>query len=66
VDPYSLPVILWAEDVASLLGVSVVHARRLMSRGGIPAKKVGKRWLVLRDVLLKSLAPAKGDSAGVA
>lgn len=57
VDPFRLPEVLWAEDVARILGVQVVQARRVMRSGKIPARKIGKRWYALREEFLKILRP---------
>lgn len=57
-----IPDVLLAEDVAAVLGVSVVHARRLLGRGTIPSRKRGRRRYVLRAVFLAWLAPERPGS----
>ena len=46
-----LPQVLGVEDVASILGLSLAAVRRLLLRGELPGRKVGKRWRILRTRL---------------
>jgi excisionase family DNA binding protein len=49
--------VLSTTEVAELLGIprSTVHA--LARRGELPARRVGRRWLFLRDRLAAAIAP---------
>jgi excisionase family DNA binding protein len=49
------PLVLRIPDLARVLGVSEVAARRMVERGEVPARKWGARIVVLRDELLEHL-----------
>ena len=48
----ALPPALTVKEAASVLGVSDLTARRMITRGDIPARKVGGRWVVSKAGLL--------------
>lgn len=56
-----LPEICLVSDLAIALGRSEEAVRALIRRGRIPARKLGRTWVVPRAVLLRCLAP---DDAG--
>lgn len=58
VDPFKLPEILWIEDIANILGIGLIQARRKCRNGEIPAKRLGKRWFILREELIRVLRPS--------
>jgi len=49
------PLVLRIPDLARVLGVSELAARRMVERGAVPARKWGTRIVVLRDELLEHL-----------
>ncbi len=51
-----LPDVLVAEDLARALHVGPGAARAMLRSGAIPARKIGRRWLIARTELLRSLA----------
>ena len=60
---YGLPPVLTAEDAAQFLRVNVKTIYEAIQRNGLPAKRLGKRRLViLRDALLNWLA-SQGPAA---
>lgn len=50
-----LPITLTANDLSSVLGLSVAGAYNLMNEEGFPLLKIGKRKMVLRDNFLRWL-----------
>ena len=44
-----------ADDIAKLVGLKAPAVRRWIRDGKLPAKKLGKRWLVLGSDLLDAL-----------
>ena len=52
----ALPELLLAEDLAAWLRITTSGARRLCRTGRVPAAKLGRRWLIPRDALLRRLA----------
>ena len=52
----TLPELLVAEDLALWLRITTSGARRLCRTGRVPAAKLGRRWLIPRDALLRRLA----------
>ena len=54
--PAELPQVLAVEDVAEILDLSLAAVRRLLLRGELPGRKVGKRWRILRSRLEEFLA----------
>ena len=57
-----LPEVLKAEDVAAVFGLeSASAARRLMRSGALgPIFKIGRRWFIRRDALLKTIESREG------
>jgi predicted DNA-binding transcriptional regulator AlpA len=47
-----LPVMLGADDVAKVLGISLANAYVLMHKRGFPTLKIGKRMVVPKERLL--------------
>jgi hypothetical protein len=52
-----LPDILVVEDVARAIHAGPSRVREMLRTGLIPAKKLGRRWLVTRVELLRALTP---------
>jgi excisionase family DNA binding protein len=52
------------DEAAALTGYEPAYLRRLLNQGRIPARKVGRDWLVNRDALLahKAQMDALGKS----
>ena len=50
-----LPDLLVVEDLASVLRITPSAARKLLRRGVIPGRRIGRRWVVDREALLRSL-----------
>ena len=48
-----LPVILCAEEVAKVLGISRSNAYVLMTKRGFPSVRIGKRRVVPKDKLIE-------------
>lgn len=54
--PYSrLPELLRVPDLMTALGLSAGGVRALITRGELPAAKIGRQWIVRRDALLARL-----------
>jgi len=51
----TLPPVLRVPDLATLLGVSVRAAQKMIERGQIPSRRIGRRVVVLGDELLDRL-----------
>jgi excisionase family DNA binding protein len=47
------------EEAAQALGVSRAHAFRMVNSGELPARRLGKRWLVSIDTLKELAGSAK-------
>lgn len=47
-----LPPLLTPEQVAKLTGLTARTIRARCREGDLPAKRIGRRWYVLRDELL--------------
>lgn len=54
----SLDLIWGADAIARVLNVDTRKAFYLLSTEKIPAKKIGRQWVVSRDVLLRFLGEA--------
>ena len=52
-----LPEVMSTRDLALGLQFSVRRVRALLCAGVLPGRKVGRRWFVTRDVLLRALSP---------
>jgi len=57
-----LPDILLAEDLARVLRITPGAARALIRSGQVPARKIGRRWLVSRAEFLRQLTPPDASS----
>ena len=55
----SLPELLSAEDLAPILGLSLVHTRRLLTSGEIPSRKRGRKRLVRKEDFLAFFEPER-------
>jgi excisionase family DNA binding protein len=55
VAPYGLPAVLTVEETARFLRLNVKTVHSSISKQEIPARKIGKRTVVLRDALLNWL-----------
>ena len=54
--PHSnLPELLRVPDLMSVLGLTAGGVRALITRGELPAAKIGRQWIVRRDALLARL-----------
>jgi excisionase family DNA binding protein len=49
--------VLSTSEVAELLGIPRSTVHELARRGELPARRVGRRWLFLRDRLAAAIAP---------
>lgn len=67
----SLPDICTVEAVGRMLGLSPSSVRAHLRSGRLPGKKVGRRWLIPRDALLRFLSepadnePTRRPSRGI-
>ena len=57
----ALPEVLLSGDIALVFGVSESTARRWCREGALPAIRMNRRWIVLRDDLLRALAVGARD-----
>ncbi len=58
----SLPDLIIVEVLAAFLRRSPSAVRDLLRNGVLPGKKVGRRWVIERQALLRALAPANASS----
>ena len=58
-----LPDLLTVEDLAFHLQRSQSAICNMLRAGVIPGRKIGKRWIVDRDALLRSLSPSQTGPA---
>jgi excisionase family DNA binding protein len=49
--------VLSTSEVAELLGIPRSTVHELARRGDLPARRVGRRWLFLRDRLAAAITP---------
>jgi excisionase family DNA binding protein len=49
--------VLSTSEVAELLGMPRSTVHELARRGDLPARRVGRRWLFLRDRIAAAIAP---------
>lgn len=54
-----LPDVLTVADYADVTGLDPATVRRLCQLGEIPAKKVGDRWFIGRDLALGEIMPER-------
>ena len=55
--------VLSTTEVAELLGVPRSTVHHLARRGELPARRVGRRWLFLRDRLTAAITPLDDPAA---
>ncbi len=55
--------VLSTTEVAELLGIPRSTVHELARRGELPARRVGRRWLFLRDRLAAAIAPLDDPAA---
>ena len=55
--------VLSTTEVAELLGIPRSTVHELARRGDLPARRVGRRWLFLRDRIAAAVAPLDEPSA---
>ncbi|MBP3556718.1 MAG: helix-turn-helix domain-containing protein [Thermoguttaceae bacterium] len=56
------PDFLTFDETAQLLRTSKPTLRKWIQRGLVPGKKVGRKWLIPRDLLEIALDAKRGDS----
>lgn len=62
-EPLTRDNVLSTTEVAELLGIPRSTVHHLARRGDLPARRVGRRWLFLRDRLAAALAPLDEPAA---
>jgi excisionase family DNA binding protein len=55
--------VLSAGEVAELLGIPRSTVHELARRGDLPARRVGRRWLFLRERLAAAITPLDDPDA---
>lgn len=55
--------VLSTTEVAELLGIPRSTVHHLARRGELPARRVGRRWLFLRDRIAAAIAPLDDPAA---
>jgi excisionase family DNA binding protein len=55
--------VLSTSEVAELLGIPRSTLHELARRGELPARRVGRRWLFLRDRLAAAITPLDDPGA---
>ena len=55
--------VLSTSEVAELLGIPRSTVDELARRGDLPARRVGRRWLFLRDRLAAAITPLDDPAA---
>ncbi|MGH2781359.1 MAG: helix-turn-helix domain-containing protein [Thermoleophilaceae bacterium] len=55
--------VLSTSEVADLLGIPRSTVHELARRGELPARRVGRRWLFLRDLLAAAITPLDDPTA---
>ena len=60
-----LPPVMSVKEVARFLGVNIKTVYESVNKGELPAKKLGRRWIIMRDIMLEWLSPSFGVRSGV-
>jgi excisionase family DNA binding protein len=55
--------VLSTREVAELLGIPRSTVHELARRGDLPARRVGRRWIFLRDRLAAAITPLDDPAA---
>jgi excisionase family DNA binding protein len=55
--------VLSTSEVAELLGIPRSTVHELARRGDLPARRVGRRWIFLRDRLAAAITPLDDPTA---
>ncbi len=55
--------VLSTSEVAELLGIPRSTVHHLARRGDLPARRVGRRWIFLRDHLAAAIAPLEATTS---
>jgi excisionase family DNA binding protein len=55
--------VLSTSEVAALLGIPRSTVHELARRGDLPARRVGRRWLFIRDRIAAAIAPLDDPAA---
>ena len=55
--------VMSTREVADLLGIPRSTVYELARHGDLPARRVGRRWLFLRDRLAAAITPLDGPAA---
>jgi len=55
--------VLSTSEVAELLGIPRSTVHHLARRGDLPARRVGRRWIFLRDRIAAAVTPLDDPSA---
>ncbi|UUY05101.1 helix-turn-helix domain-containing protein [Svornostia abyssi] len=55
--------VLTTTEVAELLGIPRSTVHQLARRGDLPARRVGRRWIFLRDRIAAAVAPLDDPGA---
>jgi excisionase family DNA binding protein len=63
VQPLTRADVLSTSEVADLLGIPRSTVYELARRGDLPARRVGRRWLFLRDLVAAAIAPLDDPAA---
>jgi excisionase family DNA binding protein len=59
----ALPDVVSVEELARHIGLSDATVRDLIRSGAIPGKKLGRRWFVSREALIRSLSRQEVEHA---
>lgn len=62
-EPLTRDSVLSVREVAELLGIPRSTVNELARRGELPARRVGRRWIFLRDRLAAAIAPLDDPEA---